>query len=88
MVSTIQDSTRVQKTDTFIIFSFFCSLSRVLKIVSSLLFFYVTMNIYFYFYVNIAREGRDVVTGLLMFVDICQLNFTRTYRQTHTSTYV
>jgi len=40
--------------------------------VTSLLVFYVSMNIYFYFYLNIARS--DVITVLFMFVDIYHLH--------------
>jgi len=50
--------------------------------------FYVTMNIYFCFYVNTAR---DVATVLLIFAKYLSLYlhiFTRTYRGTHTQAHM
>jgi len=80
---------RVWKTDTFIVFNFFvlyseCHVSANLPLYC---LFYVNMNIYFCFYLNIAR---DVVTVLLIFVNIYHFNYTlmHIHRHTHTSTHV
>jgi len=58
----------------------FCHVSKNLSIDC---LFYVTMNIYFCFYLNIARE---VVTVLLLFVDIYHFKYTfsHTHIEAHT----
>jgi len=67
------ESPKVQKTDTFEIFTYsICILSSVQKLVNSLLV-HVNMNICFCFYFNIAR---DVVMGLLISVIIHHFKYT------------
>ena len=80
---------RVWKMDTFIVFLLiriaFCHVSENLPLRC---LFYNTMNIYFYFYVNTAR---DVVTGLLIFAKYLSLYlhiFTCIYRGTHTQAHL
>jgi len=62
----------------------FCHVSTS-TILSLCCLFYVTMNTYFYSYLNIVR---DVVTGLFMFVDIYHFyhNFPHAHIEAHTHT--
>jgi len=80
---------RVRKTDTFIVFLLiriaFCHVSENSPLRC---LFYDTMNIYFYFNVNTAR---DVVPVLLIFANYLSLYlhiFTCTYRGTHTQAHM
>ena len=84
---------RVQKTDTFIVFYLFvlyCIVScHVSKSLSLYCLCYVTKNIFFCFYFNIAC---GVVTGLLIIVDIDHFHYifihVHVAAHTHTSTHV
>ena len=80
---------RVRKTDSFIVFLLiriaFCHVSENSPLRC---LFYDTMNIYFYFNVNTAR---DVVPVLLIFANYLSLYlhiFTCTYRGTHTQAHM
>jgi len=54
----------------------FCHVSKNL---SRHCLFYVTVNIYFFFYFD---SARDVITGLLIFVDIYHFNYTFSHAYT------